>query len=219
MLHTKAAVIQGTCTVCVQKSGNMVSNIVCKTLLYCFLLEEYVWCCFKIWPKWGSIILLPTFWNSLHVGSAYGAYVGSSPGFGREPCCHVIVARSFTLQEKTLICLIVSGIKILSKAQQHSLDNVGICLDTVTLYSLNWGQKCAGHSRQWILLLYSVIGCSTSVRIDDSSRFFVYRAGADTIKPGLPEWTLLFKHLYSMLHCLFIFFKDICQKINVGDWI
>lgn len=147
--------------------------------------------------RWGSIILRTIFWNSLHVGSTYGAYVGSSPGFGRESCCHVIVARSFTLQEKPLIWWIVSGIKILSEAQQHSLDNAGICLDTVTLCSLNRGQKCAGHSRQWTPPLYSVIGCSTSVRIDDSSRFFVYRAGADIIKPGLPGWTLLFKHLYS----------------------
>lgn len=116
-------------------------------------------------------------------------------------CCHVIVARSFTLQEETLIWLIVSGIKILSEAQQHSLDNVGICLDTVTLCSLNWGQKSSGHSRQWILPLYSVIGCSTSVRIDDSSRFFVYRAGHSLLRIGFQN------ELYSNAW-LFVFLKD-----------
>ncbi len=150
-----------------------------------------MWCCSKLWSKQGS------FWNGLRVVCTY---IGSSAGFGAEPCCRVIVARSFTLQEKALICLIVSSIKMLSEAQQQSLDNAAICLDTVTLCRLNWGQKHGGHSRQWILQLYSVIGCSTSVRIDDSSRFFVYRDAADTVKPGLPEWTLFYSNASLFVH-------------------
>jgi len=63
------------------------------------------------------------------------------PWFWRAMLSCYRIARSFTLQEETLIWSIVSGIKILTEAQKHSLDNVGICLDTVTLCSLNWGQK------------------------------------------------------------------------------
>ncbi len=176
MLHTKQAVYVCLCTTTDMCEFTISMGLPSAGWIHVMLLQNVI--------KIRQYNFAAYLWNSLHVMCTYDAYIGSSAGIGALPCCRVIIARSFTLQEKTLICLIVSGIKMLSEAQQQSLDSAGICLDTVTLCSMNWGQKRGGHSRQWILQLYSVIGCSTSVRIDDSSRFFVYRAAADTIKPG-----------------------------------